>query len=202
MEFMVRHPASECVVASAPDHVPALAETFPKVLFHAFGRPQDPSRVVANLICHPVPFDAGLAAAFAARGTPFNLIFNGDEMTHQMALHLRAAPTCSFMLLTDPPGTYLGGELLFPLWCRRDSCLAALVPSADNRAFDYDPGSFVHALRAFHDERRRDDAYDQGAETAILRSYGRLLGGSEGTADVLGELLRVGLPPADRELCF
>jgi hypothetical protein len=200
---MVRHPASEVVVCSAPAHAPDLAAMFPKTLFHAFGRAQDPARVVPNLLCHPVPFDAAQADAFRARGTPFHLVFNGEEMTHQMALHLRSGADCAFMLLTAPPETYLRGELMYPLWCRRDSCLAALVPGAGNYALDYDPDSFLHSLRAFHGTARATDDYDRAAETQILLSYGRGLGGKEETSELLAEVFRLGLPPADGpELVF
>lgn len=173
---------------------------FPKVLFHAFGFGQDPSRVVPNLICHPVAFDREMARSFDRRGTPFNLIFNGEEMTHQMALHLHARPACSFMLITEAPSTYLGGELLFPLLCRKGSSLAVLVPGADNCAFDYDPRAFLHALGAFHDSARATGEYDRGMETLILRSYGIAMGGLEETADLLADLFRMGLPPAETEI--
>lgn len=202
IEFLVRHPTPECVVTWAPAHMPELAGMFPKTLFHAFGRAQDPARVVPNVLCHPVPFDDAAARAFRHRGTPFSVVFNGDEMTHQMALHLHAGPACSFMLLTAPPETYLRGELLYPLWCRPDSCLAALVPAPDNGAFEYDPASFLHALRAFHESARRTDDHDRAAETLILRSYGVGLGGRDETADLLAEVVRLGLPPADAELRF
>lgn len=202
IEFLVRHPTAECVVTWAPAHMPELAGMFPKTFFHAFGRAQDPARVVPNVLFHPVPFDDAAACAFCRRGTPFSVIFNGDEMTHQMAAHLRARPACSFMLLTAPPETYLAGELLYPLWCRRDSCLAALVPAADNGAFEYDPASYLHSLRAFHEATRGTDEYDAAAETAILRSYGLGLGGRQDTADLLAEVVRLGLPPASQDLRF
>jgi hypothetical protein len=200
IEFLVRHPTSECVVTSAPDHMADLAGMFPRVLFHAFGRGQDPARVVPNLICHPAPFDRRMAEAFCRRGTPFTLICNGEEMTHQMALHLHARPACAFMLVTAAPETYLGGELLYPLWCRKGSSLCALVPGVDNGAFDYDPRSFLHALTAFHDSTRADDGYDRAMETLILQEYGRARGVGGETAELLAEVFRLGLPPADQEV--
>ena len=175
---------------------------FPKVLFHAFGLRQDPSRVVPNLICHPVAFDREVAMGFDRRGTPFHLVFNGEEMTHQMALHLHARPACSFMLTTEAPSTYLGGELLFPLWCRRGSSLAVLIPRSDNCAFDYDPRAFLHALDAFHGSVRGDGEYDRAMELLILRSYGTAMGGVEETADLLADLFRMGLPPVEKEVAL
>jgi len=132
IEFLTRYPASECVVTSDTlSFLDTVLDMFPKTLFHVFcSKLEDPPR--PNVIRHGSTFDKGMAGAWRERGgAPFNLIFTGEGMESQMALHVLACPAAALHMITAPPEHYLGGDLIYPPYCPRESCLSAMVPDGD-----------------------------------------------------------------------
>jgi tRNA dimethylallyltransferase len=81
------------------------------------------------MLCHAVPFDKSLARLQGNSQRRVSILFSGENLSRQMAMYLAARPLSALLLLTQPPEEYLAGELIYPLWCARNSHLAALVPS-------------------------------------------------------------------------
>ncbi len=198
IEFLTRFPASECVVTSSSlQFWDAVFDLFPKTLFQVFCSPvEDPPR--PNVIRHNARFDLDLARKFNARGTPFNLVFTGEGMEAQLETHLEANPAAALLLVTGPASEYLDGELVYPLHCARDSALCGLVPSTGA------PRLVAYGAR-YYEEMRRFQAwaentcgrYDRDSEDLVLTAYAKSICGlgAVGTAKLLVEMTRNGLPP-------
>ena len=202
LEYLTRYPAAECVVTGYYAGVRVLAGLFPKTLFHVYRSPSasPDESPEPNMLHHTVAFDKALARAMGEARRPVSLMFTGENMDRQLAMCLAARPRSALMLITAPPEEYLAGELVYPLWCPRNSHLAALVPAlgpdGGTRSFRYDARRYAEGIRHFHEQARRDDAYDQAMETMILRAYA---GGQCATeaSELLAEVVRMGLPGRD-----
>jgi hypothetical protein len=208
IEFLLRFPASECIVTSASlQHMDFVMDMFPKTLFHVFcAQLEDPPR--PNVIRHNAVFDRAVAAAWRDRGgAPFHVIFTGEGMDNQMALHVTACPAAALHIMSTPPDHYLAGELVFPLYCSPDSCISGMVPDpAGNngggfRAQQYCRRVYLKALRDFHSWYAAE--HSPAAEEAILDAYARShCENKTGGVDLLTLVLKAGLPSAAESLLF
>jgi hypothetical protein len=196
LEYLTRYPTVECVVTGYYPGVRALAGLFPKTLFHVYRSPSaTPDEAPEpNMLCHAVPFDKGLARLLGASQRRVSILFSGENPARQMAMYLAARPLSALLLLTQPPEEYLAGELIYPLWCARNSHLAALVPSSEWAAsFRYGARRYLEGIREFHERTRATDEYDQAMETLILRAYAGVQCSPE-ASELLAEVVRMGLP--------
>jgi hypothetical protein len=209
IEFLTRYAASECIVTSAAlPFLDAVVDMFPRTLFHVFcSQLEDPPR--PNVIRHGSPFDKGTASAWRDRGgAPFNVIFTGEGMTNQMALHVLAAPAAALHMITSPPEHYLEGELVYPPYCPRESCLSAMVPdSGSARAQQYSPHRYLDALGSFHGNYRATPeqagaGYDRWVEDSVLWGYAMTLVSEEPSAGLMVTVLRAGLPSSESLVRF
>jgi hypothetical protein len=194
LEFLTRHPSTECVVTAWSPWTASLAALFPKTFFQVYGCPTVTEGGEQNVLWHAAPFDRGNAEALGASARQVSLLFCGEDNNRQLVLYTAARPTAALLLLTAPPEHYLAGELLYPLWCAPDSHVAALVPRGGSQAAYYDARVYAEGMAAFHQTKGGD--YDHAMETLILRAYA----GRECTSEVgelLAEIVRAGLPPAD-----
>jgi len=193
LEYLTRHPTAECVVTAWSPWTGSLAALFPKTFFQVYGCPETAVATEPNVLWHAAPFDRANAEALGASARQVSVVFTGEGPERQLALYAAARPASALMLLTAPPEHYLPGELLYPLWCAADSHVAALVPRGARAAY-YDARRYTEGLLAFH--RGKGPEYDRTMETLILRAYARLECASD-VADLLAEIVRAGLPPAD-----
>ena len=210
IEFLTRYPASECVVTSASlPFLDTVVDMFPKTLFHVFcAALEDPPR--PNVIRHGSAFDKGTAVAWRERGgAPFNLIFTGEGMDSQMALHVLAGPAAALHMITAPPEHYLEGDIVYPPYCPRESCLSAMVPdSGSAKAQQYSPHRYLDALGSFHRNYRASPeqagvGYDRWTEDSVLWGYAWSLGLSEqASAELLVTVIRAGLPSSESLVRF
>jgi hypothetical protein len=199
IEFLVRYPCSECIWTSrAFPFSNKIMEMFPDTLFHIFcatlETPPQP-----NVIRHPVVFDKDTATSWRQRGSgAFNVIFTGESMDNQMALHISAAPSTSLMMITAAPEYYLAGDLLCPLYTSPESCISMLVPSTENRAERYGARAYLDGLKRFHNTCRAGSTdsspYDWNSETTILTAYAQKTVTNPLTVKLLVEVVRSGLP--------
>lgn len=204
LEFLHRHPAPECVVTTYTPGVESLAALFPRTTFRVYRAPRQApdAQREPNLHCHDVPFDKNAArlCGETGGGGGLSLLFGGEGMERQMALLLAAKPTAALLLITSPPDHYLAGQLMYPLYCERNSHLAALVVTGRRgetpRGQYYDARHYVESIQRFHQAVRHSDAYDRDMETLIVRAYAGAQCG-DAAAELLGEVVRMGLPPAD-----
>lgn len=204
IEYLNRYPTNECVVTGYYEGVRTLASLFPRTLFHVYRAPSAaPGEALEpNLLCHAVTFDKGLARAMGEARRAVSLMFTGENLERQMAMYLAARPLSALMLLTRPPEEYLAGELMYPLWCARNSHLAALVPSTQPgpnggaRSFRYDARHYQAKILEFHASARADDQYDCAMETLILQAYAADQCSRE-ASELLAEVVRMGLPGKD-----
>jgi hypothetical protein len=170
---------------------------FPETLFHVFcaalETPPQP-----NVIRHPVVFNKELATSWHQRGGgAFNVIFTGESMDSQMAIHISAAPTAALMMMTAAPEYYLAGDLMCPLYTSHESCISMLVPSAENKAERYGVKAYMEGLKRFHTSCRgspENNTYDWNAETSILTAYAQKSVSNPLTVSLLIEVIRAGLP--------
>jgi hypothetical protein len=209
IEFLVQYPASECVVTSSTlQFLDTVLDMFPKTLFHVFcSQLEDPPK--PNVIRHGAVFDKKMAEAWRERGgAPFNVIFTGELMESQMALHVTASPAAALHMITTPPEHYLEGSLVYPLYCPRDSSLSAMVPDQNHhRAQAYSPRRYLDSLRDFHANYRATPeqaqaGYDSWTEDKILWGYAWAIVSERATADLLVAVIRAGLPSAESMIRF
>jgi hypothetical protein len=195
LEYLTRYPTVECIVTGYYPGVRALAGLFPKTLFHVYRSPSaTPDETPEpNMLCHAVPFDKSLARLQGNSQRRVSILFSGENLSRQMAMYLAARPLSALLLLTQPPEEYLAGELIYPLWCARNSHVAALVPAGEHVSFRYGARRYQEEIRRFHEQSRATDEYDAAMETLILRAYAGVQCGPE-ASELLSEVVRMGLP--------
>lgn len=204
LEYLTRYPTVECIITGYYAGVRALAELFPKTLFHVYRSPNaaPDEAPEPNMLYHAVPFDKSLARLMGQTQRRMSILFTGENMERQMAMYLLARPLSALLLITRPPEAYLAGELIYPLWCARNSHLAALVPAQSPeggaRSFSYGAARYLEGIRQFHDGPRATDEYDQAMETMILRAYAGVQCSPE-ASELLAEVVRMGLPAKDEQ---
>lgn len=204
IEFLTRHSTPECVVTSASlDYWDSVFDMFPKTLFHVFcSQLEDPPR--ANVIRHGARFDCQSAAAWGARGAPYNMVFTGECMDTQLGIYMQGRPFAALMLVTRPVQEYAEGELLYPLHCAQGSGLCALVPSpGPARLVPY--AGLTDAMREFQARARGPGSrYDNDAEDLILTGYaGGICGiGCSGPGDLMVQMTRNSLPARGPDVIF
>lgn len=205
IEFLVRYPASECIVTTPSlDHMDYVMDMFPKTLFHVFcAALQDPP--MPNVIRHGAAFDKKMAADWRERGgAPFNIIFTGEGMLSQMALHITACPAAALHMITAPPEQYLEGELVYPLYCPTESCVSAMVPDQKGggfRAQQCSQEDYFRALREFRGCWQHQE-YSMAVEEAVFSEYSKFHCEGSATAALLTLVLKAGLPSATDMLRF
>jgi len=197
IEFLTRYPAAECVVTCAePEYWNCVFDLFPKTVFQAFNsKLEDPPR--PNVIRHWAAFDWQAAARFGNRGTPYSLIFSGEEMQEQEEAYALARPAAALLWITAWADRYLDGELFHPLYCSNDSCLSSLVPSpGQRRTRDYSPYMSVARWFQVHG-RPAGSTYDEDMEDRILLAAARVISGicDERNVGLQVEVARSSLPP-------
>lgn len=202
VEFLTRFPAAECIVTS--NFMPFMNDIydmFPKTFFQVFCSQLDHDPR-PNVLRHPVNFDADQAARYGKRGVPYNLIFTIEDINSQTVLYMNSFPVASLLFLNghlDPHGTYLQGELVFPLYCSPGSSFCALIPSPGQAKLRSYKG-FYSAMSDFQNRMRfPGSSYDTVTEDLILRTHARniacLVDGP--TALLHVEITRKMLPPLE-----
>ena len=200
MEFLVRHPGSSCVMTAPPPGLSGLAGLFPATTFHVYRLFQAEDESVSNVVHHPCEFDKDAADGWSNRPGSFSIVFLGERMGRQMALLAAAAPRVGMVLITEPPDYYIEGELMYPLWCSKESHLCALVATPGTngafKAYQYDALKYTQGMREFQEEHRRggDIGYDTAMEAMILGMYAATQCSDPGAIALLSEILRMGLP--------
>lgn len=199
IEFLTNFPAAECVVTcGAPDYWNCVYDLFPKTLFHSYmSKLEDPPR--PNVIRHDSAFCWVTATKYGDRGTPFNVLFCGEDMQSQQEIYGLARPTAALLWITAPGRDYLDGELFYPLHCNQESGMCALVPAPGRPTLrDYSP--YKSAVRWFQAEARRPGSwYDGDAENKILQAYVKSASGIQEaqTSALQVEVVRGSLPRRD-----
>jgi hypothetical protein len=203
VEFLVRHPGKTCVVSSPPPGLAALAGLFPGTLFHVYRLYNAEDESVGNVVHHPCELDKAAAEGWSIRPGSCSLVLLGEGMDRQVTLCIAAAPRVSMMLITEPPEHYVGGELVFPIWCSRDSHLCALVVAGgQTKGYHYGAAQYEQGMREFQ-TGHRDAAYDTGMEDMILGMYAGTQCDDPGAIALLSEIVRMGLPPkGEQDLRF
>ena len=203
IEFLVRHPGTTCVLTSPPPGLASLVGLFPNTLFHVYRLFQAEDESVSNVVHHPCVFDKDAAIGWSIRPGSFSLIFVGEGMDRQMALHLTAVPRVALLFITEAPEYYIEGEVMYPLWCSQGSLLCGLVatsvPGGTPKAFRYGETHYTLGMREFQEQRRAagEGVYDASMENMILSMYCGTQCADPDTASLLSEIVRVGLPPKD-----
>ena len=195
IEFLVRHPGTTCVMTSPPPGLAGLAGLFPSTLFHVYRLYQAEEESVSNVVHHPCELDRDAAEGWSHRPGSASLVFMGEGMDRQVTLFMAAAPKVAMMLITEPPEYYVEGEVVFPMWCSRDSHLCALVvPGGPTKGYHYGAAQYAQGMREFQ-TGHRDAAYDAAMEDMILGMYAATQCGDPGAVSLLSEIVRMGLPP-------
>ena len=205
IEFLVKYPASECIVTTPMlEHMDYVMDMFPKTLFHVFSAElQDPP--MPNVIRHGAAFDRSMAERWRERGgAPFNIMFTGEGMLSQMALHVTACPAAALHMITAPPDHYLEGELVYPLYCPLESCVCAMVPDQKGvgfRAQQFSQEDYYRSLREFRGGWQQQE-YSMAVEEEIFAEYAKFHCSRSDTAALLTLVLKAGLPSASDVVRF